>query len=1625
MTTNRKAPERDALQHVVKAIDKTAHLEVKFINSVKGRGVFAKSHFEKGNFVVEYRGQLIKSEESQRRRRVYHSQCAVFLFDFYWQERLWCIDAAQEDGSLGRLVNDENIRPNCKMKKLIVEGKPHLCLFALRNIIPGEEITYNYGGTDWPWRNKIEEEPVETMSPAVEAPETSPQLLEAPETSPQLAVLSSVSEKKIEEEPVETMSPAVEAPETSPQLLEAPETSPQLAVLSSVSEKKIGKKRLMTKSAAVEAPKTSQPLAVLSTVSKKKIGKKRLMTKSAAVEAPKTSQPLAVLSTVSKKKIEEEPVETMSPAVEAPETSPQLLEAPETSPQLAVLSSVSEKKIKEEPVETMSPAVEAPETSQQLAVLSSVSKKKIGKKRLMTKSAAVEAPKTSQPPAVLSTVSKKKIGKKRLMTKSAAVEAPKTSQPLAVLSTVSKKKIGKKRLMTKSAAVEAPKTSQPLAVLSTVSKKKIEEEPVETMSPAVEAPETSPQLLEAPETSPQLAVLSSVSEKKIKEEPVETMSPAVEAPETSQQLAVLSSVSKKKIGKKRLMTKSAAVEAPKTSQPPAVLSTVSKKKIGKKRLMTKSAAVEAPKTSQPLAVLSTVSKKKIEEEPVETMSPAVEAPETSPQLLEAPETSPQLAVLSSVSEKKIEEEPVETMSPAVEAPETSPQLLEAPETSPQLAVLSSVSEKKIGKKRLMTKSAAVEAPKTSQPPAVLSTVSEKKIEEEPVVTNSTAVEAPQTSQQPAVLSSVSKKKIGEKRTVIESGLADRYETPEHCGLLSPKKKESSDQDQPYVPKLRRTKSIQINRQTDFDSYELFETSDESEEEYVPDTSEDSSDETDTSEVFETSNQKKITLRGRSLVRKGSALKRKRHHSRSVSCCRTHSFGGQSSETSYTEDPHGSSTLVCPDSTTSPTSDVADDLLTVPAVCKKEDGSRQYNKKQYCLNCKKGFIKMARHLERAHKNEKEVAQAGSFPKGSKQRRLHLEHLRNRGNFAHNSEVLNTGVGKLVPRKQPKDDSKPRDFDHCIYCQGYFTKKVMWRHMMICKFKPSGPTKPGKTRVQALCAFAVPPPPGVKAEFWKVLNHMIQDDVYFAVKSDVWIMEYGVHLHNKHGYDVGKHEYIRQKMRELGRLLICSRKTTPLKTIEDHMKPENFMHVVQAVQLVAGFVSESSTYKRPSLALKIGHSLVKISLLLEARASMQNNQPAAKDARRFRSVYEARWNELISAASLRTMHESKWNVPQLIPFTKDVQKLHSYLDMQQEQFYNELSSEPSKNTWVHLTKITLTQVMMFNRRRTGEVSKMPLSTYFAPNPVDLQEDVGMALSELEKKLCQHFRRLEIRGKRGRKVPVLLTPEMQRSLDLLVAKRLECGILKENGYLFARPSVLTCYRGSDCIRDFAKVCGIANYTSLTSTKLRKQTGTLSQVLNLSNTELDQLANFLGHDVRVHRQFYRLPEGTLQLAKISKVLLALEQGRLAEFKGKGLDDITIGPEESVNLDSDHEAQENVDSDTEVQRESDTQVQKRTQSVLRLNERESSSDGDDRRKSVQKKKSKTIHKPQKRRPWETEEIAAVEKHMRNFILTCNVPRKCDCDKCLKSEPVALKNRDWKALKFYIKNRITALKRKM
>lgn len=49
-----------------------------------------------------------------------------------------------------------------------------------------------------------------------------------------------------------------------------------------------------------------------------------------------------------------------------------------------------------------------------------------------------------------------------------------------------------------------------------------------------------------------------------------------------------------------------------------------------------------------------------------------------------------------------------------------------------------------------------------------------------------------------------------------------------------------------------------------------------------------------------------------------------------------------------------------------------------------------------------------------------------------------------------------------------------------------------------------------------------------------------------------------------------------------------------------------------------------------------------------------------------------------------------------------------------------------------------------------------------------------------------------------------------------------------------------------------------------------------------------------------------------------------------------------------------------------------------------------------------------------------MEKHLMRFIKGQIVPQKVDCVQCLEAEPGALRNRSWRGVKDYVRNRITA-----
>ena len=74
-----------------------------------------------------------------------------------------------------------------------------------------------------------------------------------------------------------------------------------------------------------------------------------------------------------------------------------------------------------------------------------------------------------------------------------------------------------------------------------------------------------------------------------------------------------------------------------------------------------------------------------------------------------------------------------------------------------------------------------------------------------------------------------------------------------------------------------------------------------------------------------------------------------------------------------------------------------------------------------------------------------------------------------------------------------------------------------------------------------------------------------------------------------------------------------------------------------------------------------------------------------------------------------------------------------------------------------------------------------------------------------------------------------------------------------MFLRLGGVKPFRRSDVIHSYAKRANVENQSIFTSTKLGKQLATLSQ--SMEKMDHDQLATFLGHDIRVHRTVYRRP--------------------------------------------------------------------------------------------------------------------------------------------------------------------------
>ncbi|XP_072163742.1 uncharacterized protein [Diadema setosum] len=112
----------------------------------KGRGVISTKPFKRGDFVVEYYGDLISMPEARQREAKYQGdpETGCYMYYFEHKNRSYCVDATIESGRLGRLLNHSR-HGNCCTKLVDIKERPHLILVAKQDIDEGEELLYDYG----------------------------------------------------------------------------------------------------------------------------------------------------------------------------------------------------------------------------------------------------------------------------------------------------------------------------------------------------------------------------------------------------------------------------------------------------------------------------------------------------------------------------------------------------------------------------------------------------------------------------------------------------------------------------------------------------------------------------------------------------------------------------------------------------------------------------------------------------------------------------------------------------------------------------------------------------------------------------------------------------------------------------------------------------------------------------------------------------------------------------------------------------------------------------------------------------------------------------------------------------------------------------------------------------------------------------------------------------------------------------------------------------------------------------------------------------------------------------------------------------------------------------------------
>ncbi|KAK4886360.1 hypothetical protein RN001_002631 [Aquatica leii] len=684
-----------------------------------------------------------------------------------------------------------------------------------------------------------------------------------------------------------------------------------------------------------------------------------------------------------------------------------------------------------------------------------------------------------------------------------------------------------------------------------------------------------------------------------------------------------------------------------------------------------------------------------------------------------------------------------------------------------------------------------------------------------------------------------------------------------------------------------------------------------------------------------------------------------------------------------------------------------DISKLPVLLFEKENVRKY----FCIYCKKLFRKFPQHLQVSHRNEVAVKMYMNLPPRNAERRKIIETIRRRGDFEYNtsdecSELL------VVRRSQINFPKASKDYLPCPYCTAFFCRSTLRLHVKHCSTVP----RKGERNIQVLSRTILNSvhPSASEVLKNKVFSVLRNDDCVTIVRYDRLAITYGNFLCSKYS-SPHHHDMIRSKLRTIGRLLIAARSLD--STVTDFaslLTPEKFDVTVAAIKQVGGINNAQTAYNAPTTVLNLSTICKQASQVWKSTCIKDSNHESKQKVEDFLILFNVTFPAELGRTAVENQVQFQRQKVVELPSTEDIIKLIVFLRKNRRFWFSEIQSHREINiryALKQLASFTLVSIMVFNRRRPGELERITINDFRTLKSAHTVSAVaGHLRNDEERELAKRYKRFEIRGKLNRTVPVLLDFEIEECLNLIIARREEAGIPPENPYIFAYGSTdhrNRYLRAYFLLRSYANQCGAAKPNLLKATELRKQIATECALRDLSENVIHDVANFMGHNINIHNNIYRMPVDKRDIVRMSKILEMIQAAPEDEDLNGQDEDLSDEDEDLNDKDKDLN-DEDTDSNDEHENlnDKDENLNDKHESLNLQNQNDDNDDisyeppdllnltdahsFSEERKHNKKKKGRHIKGLRRvcgsKKPWSAQERGAAKKHFGKYLEMNNLP---------------------------------------